>query len=305
LLALVESPDVGRAKAEFLQSLVLLDIKKKIYQRLQPSVVPESKIQQAEADMSEARIRLVNAQQTLINLGLPVSADAFASLPQEKLPDRVRLLGLEDRAELANTTSSNLIPLRAPFDGVVVSRDMVEGEVVNPQQIQFTIADLQTMWVVLDVRLEDTPALAVGQMVRFVPDSVPDLVAEGVIEFISTEVDARTRTVPARIKVDNKSHRLRARTFGTGRIRTRTVAKAVTVPGDAIQDEDRQRIVFVRLSPTEFESRLVQTGIRENGYIQVTGNLKPDDEIVTVGSHALKSEILKSRIGSDDDCCPH
>jgi cobalt-zinc-cadmium efflux system membrane fusion protein len=307
LLALVESPDVGRAKAEFLQSLVLLDIKKKIYERLRPSVVPESKIQQAEAEMSEARIRLANAQQTLVNLGLPVSAEAFASLPQEKLPDRIRLLGLEDRADLANTTFSNLIPLRAPFDGVVVSRDMVEGEVVNPQQIQFTIADLETMWVVLDVRLEDTPALALGQMVRFTPDPdrVPNLVAEGVIEFISTEVDARTRTVPARIKVDNKSHRLRARTFGTGRIRTRTIGKALTVPDEAIQDEDRQRIVFVRLSPTEFESRLVQTGIRENGYIQVAGNLKPGDEIVTVGSHALKSEILKSRIATDDDCCPH
>jgi cobalt-zinc-cadmium efflux system membrane fusion protein len=300
LLALVESPEVGKAKAEFLQGLVLLDIKKKIYERLRPSVVPESKIQQAETELSEARIRLVNAQQTLTNLGLPVSADALLGLPQEKLPERVRLLGLEDRPDLGNTTSSNLIPLRAPFDGLVISRDMVEGEVVSPQQVQFTIADLETMWIILDVRLEDTPRLAEKEQVRFVPDSVPDLVTESTIQVISTEVDAKTRTVSARSTVDNKSHRLRARTFGTGRIRVHTVTGVVAVPEEAVQSEDDVRVVFVRLSPQEFEARVVRTGVREAGFVQVQGNLKEGDQVVTVGSHALKSEILKNRIGGDD-----
>jgi len=144
----------------------------------------------------------------------------------------------------------------------------------------------------------------VGQIVRFVPDSVPDLVAEGPIEFISTEVDAKTRTVAARIKVDNKGHRLRARTFGTGRIRTRTVERAYTVPEEAVQEEDRQHIVFVRLSPTKFEARLVQIGTREGGFVQVKDSLKPGEEVVTVGSHALKSEILRTRIAESDECCP-
>jgi cobalt-zinc-cadmium efflux system membrane fusion protein len=301
VLALIESADVGKAKADFLHYLVLVDIKKKIRDQMEPAVVPERKIQEAEADLREARIRLYNSQQTLINLGLPVTIEDLTSLSEKDLALRMRTLGLP--AALASTlplseTSTNLIPLLAPFDGTVIGRDIVKGEIVGPMGVQFTVADLSKMWILMDVRLEDAAVLRLHQPVRFVADGVTTLTATGELDWISTELEEKTRTVRARAEVANPNELLRARTFGTGSIRTRTVERGIAVPEDSVVEEDGHFIVFVRLSDTKFESRLVRTGIHEGKMIQIESGISPSDQVVTTGAHALKSEVLKGRIGS-------
>src|SRR5207248_3183194 len=149
-----------------------------------------------------------NAQQTLINLGLPVRLSDFAGLPEPKLIEKVRVLGLPE--ETARTldmekTSANLIPLLAPFDGVVIGRDMVKGEVVNSNTMhpQFTVADTRQVWILLDVRQEDTGQLAKGQEVVFRVDGTGDVAATGRVNWISTEVEEKTRTVRVRAEVYN------------------------------------------------------------------------------------------------------
>ena len=60
--------------------------------------------------------------------------------------------------------------MTAPLDGVVVSRDVVAGEVVDTTKVLFVVADVRTMWLMLDLRLEDAEWVALGQQVRFWPD---------------------------------------------------------------------------------------------------------------------------------------
>ena len=69
------------------------------------------------------------------------------------------------------------------------------------------------------------------------------------------------------------------------------------MPEDCVVEEEGRTIVFVRLSDTKFESRLVRTGIYAGKMIQVESGISPSDAVVTTGSQALKSEILKGRIG--------
>src|SRR5262249_14959809 len=154
--------------------------------------------------------------------------------------------------------SASLIPLTAPFDGMVLGRDVAVGEQVGPSQATFEVADLGRMWVQLDVRLEDAAELRLGQEVTFRSDAAPDRLAGGRITWISTAADEKTRTVRARAEVDNRNGLFRANVFGTGRIRVAHRPHAVVVPSDAVQWEGCCHIVFVRAGDAKFQTRKVR-----------------------------------------------
>ena len=96
VLALIESIEVGRAKAEFLQAVVDSDTKAKTLERLNQVnlSIPERQIRDAKAQLREARIRLFNSQQTLVNLGLPISLDQVKGAPDDVLARQIQFLGL-------------------------------------------------------------------------------------------------------------------------------------------------------------------------------------------------------------------
>jgi cobalt-zinc-cadmium efflux system membrane fusion protein len=310
VLALIESLDVGRAKAEFLQAIVDSDTKAKTLERLNQVnlSIPERQIRDAEALLREARIRLFNSQQTLVNLGLPISLDEVKGAADDVLARRIQFLGLPksvcETLDPASTTG-NLVPLVAPFDGVVIGRAIVVGEVVSPAEATFVVADVRRMWILLDVRKEDANLVRLGQNVAFSADGIPGQV-QGQIDWISTEVDQYARTLQVRAEVNNPSldstvpavdsadqgerRLLRARTFGTGEIRIRDNPQAVVVPSEAVQFDGVSHIVFVRDGDL-FRRREVQPGAVRDGQTEIVTGLKPDEMVATVGSHVLKAGL--------------
>ncbi len=302
VLALVDAAEVGRAKAELLQAAALADLKEKTSGRIrtltEKGLRTEPERLEAEAALREARVRLFNAQQALINLGMPVRAEDLAGLAEEKRIERLRFLGLPEPLQATigpETLTANLIPVRTPFKGVVVSRTVVAGEVVDATKTLFVVADTSRMWAVLDVRIEDMGGLSLGQAVAF---RGPDLSSEGKVSWISTAVDERTRTLQVRASLENPEGRLRAHTFGTARITTRESPKAIAVPDDAIQWEGCCHVVFVRLTDEVFGTRKVRLGARSGGFTEVLVGVAPGEVVATTGSHVLKSEILKSKLGA-------
>ena len=208
ILAVIEALDVGRSKTEFLKAVVDYELKAKTLHRMRDasSAIPERKIREAEANARESRIVLYNAQQTLANLGLPVRLKDVAGLYDEELVRRVRFLGLpKSLIETVDptTTTANLIPLTAPFDGIITDREMVIGESVSPASgAQIVMADVSRMWVELDVRREDAGKLHRGQEVTFTVNGTSREI-RGELSWISTEVDSRTHNVKVRMTVDN------------------------------------------------------------------------------------------------------
>ena len=129
ILAIVDAVEVGRAKSELLAALAQESLQEKIHQRLKnlatQGVTAGRQTQEAETEYSKAHISVLSASQTLTNFGLPVSVEQVHKIPAEKVAGSLRFLGLPRSlvTELdPATTSSNLIPVPAPFDGVVVSR---------------------------------------------------------------------------------------------------------------------------------------------------------------------------------------
>ncbi len=313
VLAIIEAPDVGKAKGELLQAVVDYQLKRGIADRLhaRQSVVPERDLYEVQAESREAFIRMTNAQQALINLGLPIHLGDAETVTDAELARRLHFLGLSESIQNTldpTTTTVSLIPLVAPFDGVVIGHDISLGEVVSPSAEQFIVADISRMWILLDVRREDAANLLLGQEVVFTTDGGRTDI-HSTISWISTEVDEKTRTVSVRAEVENplisdnqgrdhERRRLLANAFGTGRIRVRQVPHATVVPNDSVQWEGRRWVVFVALDDTTFEVRPVELGITRRNVVEILSGLEPGVKIATTGSHLLKSEVVRSRLAA-------
>ena len=309
VLALIDAAEVGKAKAEFLQAYAQFDLKVRLWQSMQSAqgALPGRALQEAEAAVREARIRRLSAQQALVNLGLPIQADELKDLPDDKAAERVQFLGLPTFLTSGldpRSTTANLLPISSPLDGVIVAREAVAGEVVDPAKVLLTVADNRQMWLNLDVRQEDARLLAVGQKVLFKPDAAKvELRAE--ISWISTAVDEKTRTVKLRAELPNADGKLRASTFGAGRIVLREETEAVVVPKEALHHEGCCNIVFIRDkhwtkdgAPKVFHVRKVVPGARDESQVEIIAGVLPGEIVATKGSGVLRAELLKNHLGA-------
>jgi membrane fusion protein, heavy metal efflux system len=318
VLALVDAVDVGKAKAEFLQAIVQQRLKETLVERLRPLAkdggVSGRQLREAEAALEEARIRLVGAQQALVNLGLPIHAEDFSKSSTEAMADKIRFLGIPSEyvAEIDDEVqTSNLFPVRSPMEGVIVSCDVVPGEVVDAKSTIFAVADVDHMWLTLDVRLDDAKYLAVGQTVLFRPSGRrDDPEVRGKLAWVSTEADVHTRTVKVRASLPNTDGRLRSNTFGTGRIVLRDEPKAVIVPSEAIHSDGDCQIVFVRdknfLKPDAFQFfhvREVRVGVKTPDTTEIIVGLAPGEVTAGKNSVVLESQLLKNKLGEGCGCC--
>src|SRR5262249_20881439 len=149
--------------------------------------IPEVEFREAETGLSEARIRLMTAQQALINLGLMDGTEDLSLASDDQLALRLRFLGLpKNIVEMleGKRPTGNLLPIVAPFAGIVVARDVVAGEVVDNTKVLFVVVDPGRLWLNMDLRLEDAKKVRLGQQVHFRPDGESED-AVGSINWIS------------------------------------------------------------------------------------------------------------------------
>lgn len=318
VLALIDAAEVGKAKAELLQSISQVRLKSINLDRLKPLAadgsVPGRQFREAEAALQEAHIRLRGAQQSLVNLGFSVRAEQFADLSTDQIADRIQFLGLPSDTVTgfdSDSTSSNLFPLRAPLEGVVVARNVVAGEVVDTASTIFSVADVRRMWLMLNVRQDDAKYLSLGQTVLFRPsDSGNEADIEGALAWISTEADDQTRTVKVRVDLPNADGRLRANTFGSGRIILREEPRAIVVPREAVHWDGDCNVVFVRDknflhkgAPKFFHVRKVRLGVPQGDKIEIIAGLVPGEVIAGKNSVVLEAQLLKNELGAGCGCC--
>jgi len=310
VLALVDAAEVGQLKSQLLKAKTQLDLNTKTFQRfskLGGDIIPEQKIQEAKAAKSDAEFQLESTVQALANFGLLIDFDTIVGQPIIEVRANLRLLGIpQDIVESldASRTSTNLIPLVSPRDGVVVMRNAVAGEVVETGKSLFTVANTKQMWLLLNVRLEEAERITLGQKIVFRP-SGSQREATGSVTWISTEVDSETRTVRVRGELANAQGRLRNETFGGGEIVLREEDEAIIVPSDAIHWEGCCHVAFVRDkdyfkegSYKVFHTRSVRPGVKVGKNTEVIAGLLPGEVIVTAGSGILRAELLKGNLGA-------
>jgi cobalt-zinc-cadmium efflux system membrane fusion protein len=190
-----------------------------------------------------------------------------------------------------------------------VERHVVEGEVVDTREPLFDVADVSTLWLTLNVRQEDAKYVSMGQTVLFQPsDSKGSAEIKGTVSWISTAADDVTRTVRVRVDLPNADGRLRAHTFGTGRIVLRDEPKAVVVPSEAVHWDGTCNVVFVRDknffqpdAPKFFHVRSVRPGVKQGDMTEIIAGVLPGEVIASKNSTVLEAQLLKSSLGAG--CC--
>lgn len=314
VLAILDSSDVGKAKADFLEAVVVHDLKAENLIQLEKisNSVPARSIREARAEERTARVHLFNAQQALINLGLPLVKEFWSGLSDDELARRIQFLGIPADVVARfepDVITANLIPLTAPFEGEVIDRELVAGEVAQTGQAQFIIADVSHVWLRLNVRKVDAARLAVGQDVFFASDGTVGEVHSR-IAWVGAHVDEKTRTVPVRTEVENAELEsasgertgqrvLRVHTFGTARIRVREERLALVVPNTAIQFDNGRYLVFVPLPDgCSFQPRAVSIGITTGDFTEIIKGLAQDERVVTSGAYVLKAEVARDELNA-------
>jgi cobalt-zinc-cadmium efflux system membrane fusion protein len=310
VLALVDAAEVGKAKAELLQSFAAMQLKNETLSAVQESggAVAASRVREAEAGLREAEIRLSAACQALTNLGLAIDESDVRTSSAGVLKTRLQLLGIpKDVASGIDSKTTNLMPLFSPMDGVVVSREMVAGEVVDVSRILFEVVDVRKLWLTFDVKAEEARRLKIGQKVRFAPDAGGDPLT-GTLAFISTQADPKTRTVKVRADLEDADGTQRANTFGSGRVILREEEKAVSVPNEAVQWDGCCHVVFVRDkdylkpdAPKVFHVRKVRIAAKDDKVTETVGVLQ-GELVATKGSGLLLTELLRGSLGEGCAC---
>jgi cobalt-zinc-cadmium efflux system membrane fusion protein len=206
------------------------------------------------------------------------------------------------RAELraagaGDSGNGGLYSLAAPFDGTVVARDAVAGRAVAEDDVLVEVADLQTIWAVLEVPEEHAASLRPGQHVSIRVEGSGE-VREGRLGRVAASVDPRTRTVRARVDLPNRDGSLKAGSFVRASIQISAPRGAVLVPERAVQRAQGQALVFVRTAPGQYDPVNVDVGGRSGDAIEIVKGLAAGAEVVTTGAFVLKTEILKDSIGA-------
>ena len=315
ILALVDAAQVGQVKAQLLQGVVELQLRTKNAARLRAvgDAIPGKTTLEAETAQREAEIKVVSAQQALVNLGFPAPKNLLDRKADE-LSEELRFWGIPPQllaAVAGKTQTANLIPVVAPAAGVVVECDVVSGEVVDIAKPLFVVADLQRMWLRLHVRQEDARFVRLGQSVSFQTDDGA-AATSGQIDWIAPNIDTRTRTLQVRVNLDAADSRLRDQSYGTGRILLRQEPRAIVVPREAVQSAGDVSLIFVRDknyfaedAPKLFHVRQVRLGARDERFVELLAGVLPGEVVATNGSNVLLSQLLRSNLGAGCACHDH
>lgn len=245
----------------------------------------------AQSEFIQAEERLKLAATRKDSTELPTARSIFESARRKLL-----VIGAteKDLNEIAEThIPKTLLEIRAPFAGTVTEASEILGHVVEVGGTMFHVADLSTLWVLVDIYEKDIAKIKSGLTAEIEVAAYPGEKFRGRLTTIFDVLDETTRTVKARIEAENPTGKMKPQMFATVNLQSGEAADVLVVPEAAVQSEGDQRFVFVPQADGEFEKHEVRLGQKMDGFIAILDGLAMGDSVVTDGAFILKSELAK------------
>ena len=204
-------------------------------------------------------------------------------------------------AVLASIKASSGAEIKAvtPHKGIVTAVHATEGDQVNEMTFLFTLTDVDPLWGVLDISERSLEQVRTGQKVEIKTAAYPREAFKGTIASISPEIDTVSRTVKARVSIENPAGLLKFGMFIDATVHTGAYFQGVAVPSNSVQNGPAGQFVFVKTGKTEFTPRTVETGREKDGLLEIKKGVTSGESVVTENAYLLKSEMMKSQMGED------
>lgn len=196
--------------------------------------------------------------------------------------------------------SGPAVPASAPHKGIVTAVHAGEGDPVTEMTFLFTITAIDPLWGVLDIPERSLEQVRSGQAVEIKTAAYPGKAFKGTIAFISPEIDSVSRTIKARVSIENPGGLLKFGMFLDATVRTGAYLQGLAVRSGAVQNGPGGPFVFVKTCETGFAARPVETGREQDGLVEIIKGLVPGDKVVTEGAYLVKSEMIQG--GGEAKC---
>ncbi|HEY3278352.1 MAG TPA: efflux RND transporter periplasmic adaptor subunit [Syntrophorhabdaceae bacterium] len=282
-LAFIDTVELDQIWAEYRKNKGRYELARKNLKReealFEQKVAPEKDMLKARQDLSEAEADLTFAKERFRLLGIDVGA-----------------LRTTQNGDAGNRP---LIPIVSSVGGVVIEKAVTQGEVVSPEKPLFVVADISTLWVLVDIYEIDMAKLKAGAVVNVSVNAFPHKVFRGKISYIGDVVGERTRTVKARVTIDNSEGSLKPGMFAAVSIDAETGAAAsevIAIPEEAILVDGSDRYVFVKVGEGLFKRKNVVLGRSLGKKVEAVTGLREGDVLVVKGTFPVKSEYKKQSL---------
>jgi cobalt-zinc-cadmium efflux system membrane fusion protein len=234
--------------------------------------VPLKDYQQSQATLLQAQNDLRSAQTAL-----------------EASRNKLQILGFTEEDVATFRQKGRINPettVFAPIAGTVVQRKVGPGQYVNSGASDpvYVIGDLSTVWLMAFVRETDAANVAVGQDITVNVMALPGRPLSAHINYVATAIDPATRRLLVRATIDNKDGKLKPEMFANVTLYSAGDHPAVGVPKQALIYEGDQVRIWVAHEDKTIELRQIKPGLTNGDLVEVIGNLKPGEQIVTKGS---------------------
>jgi multidrug efflux system membrane fusion protein len=258
-----------------------------------------AKLDQAKAQLQRDLARLSNAQLNL-DRNVPLlekgyATDRLVEDQKAQVAEQAAAVAIDKAAVAYAEAELGFTTLRAPFDGVTGIRLTDVGNLVRPSDPAgiVVVAQLQPVSVIVTVAASDIPeiqtALKRGPVAAHMYDQTGTrLLDSGTLLLIDNQAQTKTGTVQLKANIPNAQRELWPGTFVVAEITARVIKDALTIPADAIQQNDQGTFVYVVGDDGTVRVRPVAVASRHKGLALIGSGLGPGETVVTQGQYRLR-----------------
>jgi cobalt-zinc-cadmium efflux system membrane fusion protein len=253
------------------------------------------------ADQAANRARILYKEDVIALAELQKrEAEASSSKAEYRATnDQLRVQGM-DQPSIDRLAKSGVIEstnnVIASIPGEIVERKINKGQVVQPADALFTVADLNTLWAVSEIPESNSYLIHKGQKVNLIIPALRNAEIQGVVAHVDSIVNPQTRTVVVRMEVPNKDGLIKPGMLATMLIESQPTEKLL-VPTSAVIREDNRDYVFVKEDDETYRMIAVKLGPEGKGYRPVISGLKEGQNIAVNGAFHLNSERKRQLSG--------
>jgi len=271
-LATINSTELSTAQLGYLKALSARGLASRAAARAQQlldaDVIGSAELQRRQAELTQAEAE-VNAAR-----------------------DQLKVLGMGAPAldKLAGTrTIHSTTQILASIAGTIIDRKVTEGQVVQPADGVFLVADLSNLWVVADVPEQNAGSVSAGESVTVEVAALPERRVAGVLTYVAPTVNPETRTVRVRMDLPNPVREYKPQMLASMLIKG-APQRRLTVPAQAVVREENRDFVFVRSGDNAYRLQGVQLSAEYEGRRVVVSGLRENETVVVEGAFHLNNE---------------